>query len=341
MIIIILLFVSFYTSCNWYFDWSLCDSKPLQLSRAFLSILADLNSAEVGMVSILPLISSFPVYILGSEGLFHRLQQWLVLLSPPYSITFSALWQDPGIYLVFDFSTFSLICWNGKVIEKLFSFYQLKLNLVFWLRLGDLFVFQPPWEFSELHSPGYILVCLYTICLYCHFTACEIFTPVLVFPWILSDSKCPQISRTLLSILANFSNAVVSMIFILPLIFSSFSKPLGTIPNALNTNVITVILKLLSFFSSLTRSKYFSIFLLSFIFTLWSAGMKKSTWGLVLFFFFSLVWSICISKSQNFESFILLDGFWFIFIIIIAFLIIFIIHNLLFLLFFVVYSIIM
>ena len=39
------------------FHRSLSDSKSLQISRTALSILADLNSAEVWMVSIRPLIS--------------------------------------------------------------------------------------------------------------------------------------------------------------------------------------------------------------------------------------------------------------------------------------------
>ena len=41
--------------------------------------------------------------------------------------------------------------------------------------------------------------------------------------WSLSDSKSLQVSRTLLSILANLNNAVVWMVLILSLIFNSFS----------------------------------------------------------------------------------------------------------------------
>ena len=55
----------------------------------------------------------------------------------------------------------------------------------------------------------------------------EFFTQVeqVIFHWSPSDSKSPQISRTLLSILADLNNAVTWMISILPLI-SKFFSPL-------------------------------------------------------------------------------------------------------------------
>ena len=46
---------------------------------------------------------------------------------------------------------------------------------------------------------------------------------LMVFHWSLNDSKSPQISRTLLSILTNLNNAVVWMVFTCPLI-SKFSS---------------------------------------------------------------------------------------------------------------------
>ena len=45
-------------------------------------------------------------------------------------------------------------------------------------------------------------------------------TPV-VFYWSLSERKSPRINRTLLSILAEFSNAVVWIVSMLPLIFNT------------------------------------------------------------------------------------------------------------------------
>ena len=47
----------FHTNIN--FHWSLTDSKSPQVSRTFLSILADLSNAVVCMVLICPLISNF------------------------------------------------------------------------------------------------------------------------------------------------------------------------------------------------------------------------------------------------------------------------------------------
>ena len=52
----------------------------------------------------------------------------------------------------------------------------------------------------------------------------------MVFHWSLSNSKSPQVSRTLLSILAVLNNAVVWMVSIHPLTSKSsspFNNPLG------------------------------------------------------------------------------------------------------------------
>ena len=57
----------------------------------------------------------------------------------------------------------------------------------------------------------------------------------MVLHWSLSDSKCPQISRTLLSILAVLSNAVVWIVSTCPPISKSsrpFNNPLVIVPNA-------------------------------------------------------------------------------------------------------------
>ena len=65
------------------------------------------------------------------------------------------------------------------------------------------------------------------------------------FDWGLSDYKSPQISRTLLSILADLNSAVVCMVSAPPPIskFSnSLSNNLGIVPSAPITNVITIIL---------------------------------------------------------------------------------------------------
>ncbi len=113
----------------------------------------------------------------------------------------------------------------------------------------------------------------------------------MVFHWSLSDSKSPQISRTLLSILAVLNNAVVWIVSTSPPTSKSsslFSNPLVTVPNAPITIGIIVTYMFHSFFSSLARSRYLSFFTHSFCFILWSAGTAKSTILQVLFFWESI-----------------------------------------------------
>ena len=57
----------------------------------------------------------------------------------------------------------------------------------------------------------------------------------MVFHWSLSDSKSPQVSRTLLSILAFLNNVVVWMVSTRPPTSKSsspFNNPLVTVPKA-------------------------------------------------------------------------------------------------------------
>ena len=125
----------------------------------------------------------------------------------------------------------------------------------------------------------------------------------MVFHWILSDSKPPQVSRTLLSILAVFNNAVVWMVSTRPPTSKSsspFSNPFVTFPNAPITIGIIVTCMFHSFLNSLARSMYLSRFSHSFSFILWSARTAKSNILLVLFsffFFFFLLLLLIIIKS--------------------------------------------
>ena len=131
----------------------------------------------------------------------------------------------------------------------------------------------------------------------------------MVFHRSLSDSKSPQVSRTLLSILAVLNNAVVWMVSTRPPTSKFFSNPLVTVPNALITIGIIVTCMFHSFFSSLARSRYSSFFSHSFCFILWFAGTAKSTILQVLFFFLLIIiksghlsgirWSVCILKSHR------------------------------------------
>ena len=111
----------------------------------------------------------------------------------------------------------------------------------------------------------------------------------MVFHWSLSDSKSPQVPSTLLSILAVLNNAVVWMVSTrLPTSKSSrsFNNPLVTVPKAPITIGAIVSFMFHSFFNSLARSRYLSLFLHSFSFILWSAGTAKSTILQILLFFF-------------------------------------------------------
>ena len=78
------------------------------------------------------------------------------------------------------------------------------------------------------------------------------------FYWSLSNSKFPQVSKTLLSILAELNNTIVWMVFISPLISKSSStciKPLVTVQSVSITIGINVSIV---FFSSLAIPASFS-----------------------------------------------------------------------------------
>ena len=128
--------------------------------------------------------------------------------------------------------------------------------------------------------------------------------------WFLTGvwvTTTPQVSRTLLSILADLNNAEVWMVFTRTVISKSSSpctNPLGTV---LRTPIpIDITFMSYSFFNSLVRSMNLSLLSHSFNFTLWSAGTAKS---IIRFFCFVLLiiirsgrltgtwWSIFMSKS--------------------------------------------
>ena len=76
----------------------------------------------------------------------------------------------------------------------------------------------------------------------------------MVFHWRLSDSKSPQVSRTLLSILGVFNNAVVWMVSTRPPTSKPsrpFNNPLVTVPKAPITIGIIVTFMFHIFFNSL------------------------------------------------------------------------------------------
>ena len=102
-------------------------------------------------------------------------------------------------------------------------------------------------------------------------------------------------SPELLSILTNLKNAVVWTVSTRPIISKStspFASPLVTVPRAPITIGIIVKFMFHSFFNSQARSRYLTLFSLSFNFTLWFAGTAKSLILQVLFFVgYYKVWS--------------------------------------------------
>ena len=126
---------------------------------------------------------------------------------------------------------------------------------------------------------------------------------LIVFYMSLSDGKTPQVSRTLLSILADLNNAVVWMISARPPIINSsspFTKPLGIILSTQITISIAATFIFHSLFSSLTRSKYLYLAGSFFInyHQVWSSSREE-----VICLYFKI--------PENFVHLILQDGLWF------------------------------
>ena len=135
----------------------------------------------------------------------------------------------------------------------------------------------------------------------------------MVYYWRLSDSKSPQVSRTLLSILAVFNNAVVWMVSTQPPTSKSsrrFNNPLVTVPKAPTTIGIIVTFMFHSFFNSLARPRYLSLFTFFQFYSVVSRESKVDNFADFLFFFFFLIiirssllaefrGSVCISKSNR------------------------------------------
>ena len=133
----------------------------------------------------------------------------------------------------------------------------------------------------------------------------------MVFHWSLSESKSPQVSRILLSILAVFKNAVIWMVSNhLPTSKSSrpFNNPSVTVPKAPITIGTIDTFMFHSSFNSLARLRYLSFFSHSLSFIRWSAWTAKSTILQILFFLLIIIrsgllaeirWSVCMSKSHR------------------------------------------
>ena len=102
----------------------------------------------------------------------------------------------------------------------------------------------------------------------------------MVFHWSLSNSKSPQVSRTLLSILAVLSNAVIWIVSTRPPTSKSsrpFNNPLVIVPKAPITIGTIVTFMFRSFFQFPRKVEVLLLLSHSFSFILWSAGTAKST----------------------------------------------------------------
>ena len=142
-------------------NWSLSDSKSIQVSKTLLSMLAYLNNIVAWMVSNCLWFISLLVPFINPFGLSQVHQLKLVSLSPSCSIVF------PVIYLSFRFLL--ILSRDGKVhylAGSLFCCCWLSLGQVVWPRSGDPFAFQNPREFCASHYPGRIPGCAYIICSY-------------------------------------------------------------------------------------------------------------------------------------------------------------------------------
>ena len=114
----------------------------------------------------------------------------------------------------------------------------------------------------------------------------------MVFHWRLSDSKSPQVSRTLLSILTVLNNAVVWMVSTRPPTSKSsspFSNPLVIVPNAPITIGIIVTCIFHSFFQFPSKVE---VFILLFTFFQFYSVVDYFASSLFFFLFFFSFFSL-------------------------------------------------
>ena len=136
----------------------------------------------------------------------------------------------------------------------------------------------------------------------------------MVSHWSLSDSKSPHVSRTLLSILAILSNAVIWIVSTRPPTNKSsrpLNNPLVIVPKAPITIDTIVTFMFHSFFNSLaSRGTYPSFHILSVLFCGQLEQQSRQFCKFSFFFFFLLIiirsgllaeirWSVCTSKSHR------------------------------------------
>ena len=133
----------------------------------------------------------------------------------------------------------------------------------------------------------------------------------MVFHWSLSNSKSPQVSRTLLSILTVLNNAVVWLVSTRPPTSKSasfFNSPLVTVPNAPITISVIVTFMFHSFFQFPCKVEVLILLFTFFQFySVVSWDSKVDNFASSLFLLITvrsgllveIRWSVCTSKSQS------------------------------------------
>ena len=115
----------------------------------------------------------------------------------------------------------------------------------------------------------------------------------MAFHWRLSDRKSPQVSRTFLSILSVFNNAVVWMVSTRPPTSKSsspFNNPLVTVPNEPIPIAIIVTFMFHSFFQFSSKVKVLiSLFTFFRFYSVVSRDSKVDNFANSLFFFLLII----------------------------------------------------
>ena len=127
----------------------------------------------------------------------------------------------------------------------------------------------------------------------------------MVFHWGLSDSKSPQVSRTLLSILAVFNNAIVWMVSTRPPTSKSsrpFNNPLLTVPKAPITIGTIVTFMFHSFFFQFSSKIKVLILLFTFFqfYSVVSRDSKVDNFASSLFFLLIIIRSGLLAEIRGF-----------------------------------------
>ena len=170
-------------------------SKCHQVSRTLLSNLVDINTVEIWLVCIPPLISSYFSYLSNPFQGFK-----LQLISPPLSYSKTPPSLTTSKYLLIFSPSFIFIPWSGWMSKSTrwrdLSFFLIKTkqSLIFWPIFDGAFLYQSPILLPSCR----IFYTSSNLCFFFFFCYGS-----------LSASKSPLISRTLLSILDDFSAVIV------------------------------------------------------------------------------------------------------------------------------------